>query len=708
MNFQSEGCPLNCEICRKSICLVCKRSFRLNQYKLCEYKDSTSFYCDSCRNKVFGKVNTRTFSSTSVSNILQGYEHYSFLVFGISYKKMFSSAWPNKTTCKFIVDTTFEVLDRHLNWRFNNANTSPYVEFEQSLDNFNSQIIKRSQTKFVLISSDHCSINSIELSHLTPYCETTRKAKSLKGASHLRFCENYFFDITYNKHMIYPSLFVPDNNFYYQMRVPGTSHTLYGKCTNNCICWDGNLDTVKGYNSCFLDPVTNKKCPPGYRLRKYSFGESREECIPEISCPSSCATCNSNSECLSCRNDLYSVNIISPLSGTVYCRECSEGCLSCSGPSASECNCHQDLNKSLQIFVSFTMNKSSAVFDRISSTCTHPVDCVENCLSCFSTTSCKKCSENHRFDSNLRNCVLSKFKKCFRSDPENSSNCLYCPQKTYLTNEKKCLPCPSNCLHCDNEHKCLICKDGFRLSKGICMNYSPFVSGLAIEEAPSLKNNELIDSYKLIKISSFYDFNTNSVLDYDFYLNSIDTLSKDPNLDFDKYLSKFVIENFRKTNSFKCKLMKKNQFDYEINQKSDNNHLLKLSLKECTHPKRKYLCQKCTSGFYFDKLTKKCSQIKSRFVKELQFNRVRNKLLPVKCSLGHFLDPKLYKCITSIAFCSKMQDNRRCKSCFEGYQLGPTRESCFKCPKHCLECSSDVFCVQCEKGFFISSDKGKT
>ena len=258
------------------------------------------------------------------------------------------------------------------------------------------------------------------MSHFTPYCETTRKAKSLKGASNFRFCENYFFDITYNKYMIYPSLFVPDNTFYYQMRVPGTTHILYGKCTNNCICWDGNLDTVKGYNSCFPDPVTNKKCPAGYRLRKYSFEEYREGCVPEVSCPLSCATCNSNSECLSCRNDMFSKNTISPLSGTVYCGECSQGCLSCSGPDASQCNCFQDPNQSLELFVSFSINQSSVVFDRVSNTCMYPVECVENCLSCVSTTSCKTCRENYRFDSSQSKCVLSKFKKCFRTDPVNS------------------------------------------------------------------------------------------------------------------------------------------------------------------------------------------------------------------------------------------------------------------------------------------------
>ena len=278
-----------------------------------------------------------------------------------------------------------------------------------------------------------------------------------------------------------------------------------------------------------------------------------------------------------------------------------------------------------------------------------------------------------------------------------------------MTNEKKCLPCPSDCLHCKGEHKCLICKDGFRLSKNFCINYSPFISGLPIREVPSLKNNELDDSYKYIQLEVlfFYNFNTNSQLDYDFYLESKDTLSKDSDLHFDYYLLKFVDENCQRSKSFECAIMKKNQFIFQIKQKSENKHLLKLSLKECEVPKRKYLCQRCTSGFYFNLLSKKCLRIKSRLVERLRFNRIRNKQVPVKCIYGYFLDTKLYKCIPNIAFCSKMDSNRRCKSCFEGYQLSSTRKVCFKCPEDCLECSSDVFCTRCEKGFYLLSHKGR-
>ena len=72
--FQSEGCPLNCEMCLKPIWLVCKKGFRLNHYNLCGNINFTSFYCDSSRNFIFGEISTRTSSSTSVSKILQGKE----------------------------------------------------------------------------------------------------------------------------------------------------------------------------------------------------------------------------------------------------------------------------------------------------------------------------------------------------------------------------------------------------------------------------------------------------------------------------------------------------------------------------------------------------------------------------------------------------------------------------------------------------------
>ena len=182
----------------------------------------------------------------------------------------FSTVSPTDFNCFIESTINSEIIQYQVKWRFSSLNQSPYTEFESSTDNFKYQEVRENNPAYGNIDPTTCNLDKISAKFFTPYCGYLYKLRSLKGAVNLSFCSNFYFDISYKRHMIYASKSVPDNGYYYQIPIKNSTNILYGKCRNNCNCWDGDLNTNKGYNSYFPDPVTNQKCRDGYLLEKYS------------------------------------------------------------------------------------------------------------------------------------------------------------------------------------------------------------------------------------------------------------------------------------------------------------------------------------------------------------------------------------------------------------------------------------------------------
>ena len=202
---------------------------------------------------------------------MNGNSAYPFLLLRFDFiQTTFSTVSPNDFMCFILSPNNLEIIQSQIKWRFSNLNESPYTEFESSIDNYKYQEVRENNPVYDIIDSRTCNLDTILANFYTPSCDSLYKMISLKGAVNLSFCGNLYFDISYKRQMIYPSRSMPDNGYYYQIPIENSTNILYGRFRNNCNCWDGDLNTTKGYNSCFPDPVTGQKCRHGYRVEKYS------------------------------------------------------------------------------------------------------------------------------------------------------------------------------------------------------------------------------------------------------------------------------------------------------------------------------------------------------------------------------------------------------------------------------------------------------
>ena len=495
---------------------------------------------------------------------------------------------------------------------------------------------------------------------------------------------------------------MPDNTYYYQIPLPGTTHIFNGKCRNNCNFWDGNLHTTKGYNTCIADPVINKKCFGNTRLRKYSISGNFEECVNDFLCLSTCNECDQNKNCFSCVNETFNRNIISSVSKTKYCGECSENCLACSGPNKKDCNCFDD----------HYGTDSSAYFNTDFFLCRSTnLKCLESCEICTSSGLCTACNKNHVLNLNLNKCETPKNRSCQIYEGITREKCLLCMVSNSFdldNNNSFCFRCSANCLHCKDFFSCLVCKDGFRQANGMCINYSPFIQNLDIEVEPLLSHREGFYGYKVIdyQIDFFFRSDMNSILDYRIY-NDHESNSFLSTETPQTFFSKYTIQNCSKNFDQKCLVLKNQGFLYQQKNLVRSSNIFNQMFPECLEIKRKGLCTRCKSGYFLlHGLSSKCAKISLHRIKSVGFSRSKSKHFPSICLDHYFLDTKLKKCIEKIPECSKMKKNQRCELCSDKFLLSQDGKSCFQCSTNCLECTSSSLCVKCRKGYFLTWNSG--
>jgi hypothetical protein len=700
--FQSGARPDNCETFFNELsCLVCRVGYVLDEHSKCRKVDessSSSAYLRSARQMILDGV---SFFENFDNDLSKSQINTGYFLFELFYQPR-TSTNNNGPMCQW-KNTQNEVFDHHVDWDFESTppNSKPqlFKEFQKSFSNNSHQILQRAGP--ISISTNTCQMTSSSVTHIIPNCDKLKLQKSLKGGITMSFCDNLFFDIVNNKHMLYATTQMPTNKYYYQLPIPGTTNILYGECQNNCNCWDGNLLTSKGYNSCFLDPQTNQICKSGYFLKTISIDPLLQECAQTpVSCHPSCKTCDSYYACTSCQNPAHEINFTSPFSGSLFCRDCAPKCLTCSSFYNDTCLCFEDQ------FGEY----ATATFDADFRLCQSSLICPRNCLKCRNNTSCDECKPFHEFDKKKNACVIIDKNECLISQENSTQTCLECPLTTFKDARNRCIRCPANCLHCENS-KCLVCKKGFRLYNNFCVNFSPFLPNLISNIFPVLGNQELPQLYRLLQydITSFFYPKTDSIYDYD-YIKI--TNKKDFEFESQKKLNEYFRE-FKKEScvidekSFNCLFLKK--FGYNVTQVKQLNQqsLLSEMTPNCEEAKRKFICSKCKKGFALETSSGKCLPNQDKFSAKEKLNKIKQKYIPIKCGANHYLNNKTSTCQKRVKDCMRMDNSGRCIECFPYFVLSQDHRQCFQCSENCVKCDSPDNCIRCSTGYSLHKSQGK-
>jgi hypothetical protein len=547
------------------------------------------------------------------------------------------------------------------------------------------------------VSTDHCSLTSIEVTHFTPDCTNISKHKSLKGALFSRFCNNIYIDISNNPQMVYANNNVPNNAHYFQIPIPGTSVILYGKCKNNCKCWDPSLPKEMGYNSCLIDPAFGSQCAPGYRIRKYDYNDLYQECVPDWFCPDECVSCASNGKCLLCEESQFNFNFVSVFEDYLFCEDCSPGCLSCSGPNQFECTCHQD---------NF---RGTAVYDSAFRLCLPGFTCTTNCADCNINGVCVKCNEKYQMTPS-GNCERINTKGCGVFHKNEESNCLDCSEGFFLNEQKKCVKCPSNCLQCRSSSDCFLCKNKYTLVKGKCISYSPFLGRIIEQGKVSFDDNDILNQNNIKYDKNYFYVDEGFILKYE-VLNNLKSSKKvfDSETKYSEYLETLSVQTCKSLqnegNLSLCELAKKRVYLVDSGENGSLTDKLNFLNPNCRVSKRQSFCLKCADYFYVR--NNECSRIDIPRVRRVAYNQIKHEYQPVHCESSFFLKSPSNKCLKMIDKCSKMSSTGKCLKCRENYTLSQDQLRCFTCPSHCLDCISPTFCSKCQRGYFSEADKSK-
>ena len=460
--FGNLPCPPNCEICFDSaVCLVCRSFYALNSSGECDWGYS---FPDSFTN-VFGRSGITSDHSTKTKMPMTGLDTdsagYSRMRLYIELEKTVPAlTGTDEATC-YIENNLGERVYDYINWNFNNKSVSPYSDYSVPLENRLSKIKIKPQNSLTSISKGTCEIHTFTSYYFKPTCEPEYlSTPSLKGYLGLKFCAGVYVNVTDSPYMITPEAGFTPGDYDYVIPVPGTSGFVYGKCKNNCKCWDGDLHTSKGYNSCFVNPSTGNICE-GSKLINYSLDKSRQACVDTAvidafkSCEPNCDVCDSVKTCTKCSQITHNRNFLDLDFYGLYCGSCHVDCLSCYGASSSDCWCS-----------STQFGPGNTRFDFDFNLCLPVAHCGSNCADCRST-GCVACGPDHYFDDVRSKCHHVMSLNCmFRN---GIHDCIDCLPGQYLESGT-CRKCSSNCRVCFAA-TCSVCSDGYLLIENKCISY---------------------------------------------------------------------------------------------------------------------------------------------------------------------------------------------------------------------------------------------
>ena len=241
----------------------------------------------------------------------------------------------------------------------------------------------------------------------------------------------------------------------------------FEKCIN---CPAGTYSSNNGSSQC-LDCQPGQYCPGGTDKKlcqpgTYQSAIKQSSCINcpiDHQCPglgsNKANHCTNNASlgaylksanCTSC-TDAYANDCTTPdisnsckpgyYLNNIKCKPCPAG-YKCAGGTTGQEICSQ--------------NKYST---GSASNCTN---CPSGTLSKAGSTSSAACKNCKNIDPNCVECVIS-----------NSEYCTKCNTGYYLSSDKKCIKCPSDCTDCTSATQCSSCKSPKVLRNGVCIDPAP-------------------------------------------------------------------------------------------------------------------------------------------------------------------------------------------------------------------------------------------
>ena len=358
------------------------------------------------------------------------------------------------------------------------------------------------------------------------------------------------------------------------------------------------------------------------------------------SCPYSCGSCSSSSNCNSCKGGYY-------LSDG-KCNSCSSNCYKCTdNTKCTTCNGHYYL--------------SSNYCYQCSSSCNH-------CTS--SSTKCTSCYSGYYLSSyNCYPCV-SPCKTC-----SSSTSCNSCISKYYLSSNK-CYPCVNPCVTCSSQTSCNSCVNGYFLISHTCYecNYNCKTT------SDGCKCSTCYDGYYL------YNYQCLNCKE------PCKTCSSETKClsCIDKY---FLIQDTCYECNFNCKTSNDN---CRCDSCNDGYYLLNYQCIECDNNCKTCIdfannCLSCYDEFYLtDRNTctnciepcKKCS----------------SKTKCLSCIDNYFLVSGI--CNLYNINCKTSPDNCRCSTCDIGYYFN--NYQCLDCDSNCRTCSNKAnYCTSCDENKYL-------
>ncbi|KAG8011985.1 Proprotein convertase subtilisin/kexin type 5 [Nibea albiflora] len=276
------------------------------------------------------------------------------------------------------------------------------------------------------------------------------------------------------------------------------------RCTISSICTECKPRMSLQGNKCQMtcDPGTyynghRRTCEPCHRACATCAGTGIEACtkcadgyfLEEWRCVSTCSTGYYLSEQTSDNGQLQR-----------SCKKCDHSCYECLGPGERNCSsCVSGYNLEAGACVVSTICKDGEYLsqhgkchlcDATCTQCTGPE--IEDCTSChkswfFDDGRCDLRCKKGRYATG-RQCHLCHHtcQECTDEGPDNCTSCdrdkfgvaryLFkgqcrdaCPEGHFHSPRKQCEPCPSDCLVCTAEDRCLRCSPGHRLKNGQCV-----------------------------------------------------------------------------------------------------------------------------------------------------------------------------------------------------------------------------------------------
>ncbi|EAS02237.2 transmembrane protein, putative (macronuclear) [Tetrahymena thermophila SB210] len=235
------------------------------------------------------------------------------------------------------------------------------------------------------------------------------------------------------------------------------------KCTNNCATCNSDTFCLTCQTGYLFVPASNQCVQSCGSLQSYY--QYQQQCLP---CDSKCYTCTDSQTCQSCNSNYYFVvgqnkcvdqagcNLLGLYTKANQCVQCESPCATCQTTYNSCTSC---LTGQPKIYLQGTQCQAKCNPGYYSDGGNKCQQCDGLCTTCTDQSrNCQSCISTAGFYQN----------KCYST----------CPSNVPLNIDGQCTSCPSNCATCSSLDVCLTCVGSNLLFKNQCIascpvNYQP-------------------------------------------------------------------------------------------------------------------------------------------------------------------------------------------------------------------------------------------